>query len=47
MRTVKGDPKELSNAANQLHSSLQLTFEKAKEKSNLAFLDFNVNVDSH
>ena len=46
VRTVKGDPGVVLEAANKLHPSLQLTIEELDNKGNLAFLDLNVNMDS-
>ena len=36
MRTVKGDPEELLNAANQLHPNQQSTIGKANQKEKLS-----------
>ena len=46
VRTVKGDPGVVLEAANKLHPNLQLTIEVLDNNGNLAFLDLNVNVDS-
>ena len=46
VRTVKGDPGIVLEAANKLHPNLQFTIEELDSNSNLDFLDFNVNVDS-
>ena len=36
VRTVKGDPEELLNAANQLHPNQQSTIGKANQKKKLS-----------
>ena len=46
VRTVKGDPELVLEAANNLHPNLQFTIEELDSNDNLAFLDLNVNVDS-
>ena len=46
VRTVKGDPGVVLEAANKLHPNLQFTIEELDSYGNLAFLDLNVNVDS-
>ena len=46
VRTVKGDPEVVLEAANKLHPYLQFTIEELDSNGNLAFLDLNVNVDS-
>ena len=46
VRTVKGDPGVVLEAAIKLHSNLQFTIEELDSNGNLAFLDLNVNVDS-
>ena len=46
VRTVKGDPGLVLEAANKLHPNLQFTIEELDSNGNLAFLDLNVNVDS-
>ena len=46
VRTVKGDPGVVLEAANKLHPNMQFTIEKLGTNGNLAFLDLNVNVDS-
>ena len=46
VRTVKGDPGVVLEAANKLHPNLQFTIEELDSNGNLAFLDLNVNVDS-
>ena len=43
---MKGEPEEVLHAANQVSPNLQFTLEKANEKSNLAFLDINLKVDT-
>ena len=45
VRTVKADPEEMLNVANQLRSNLKFSLESANEKGNLAFFDINVNVN--
>ena len=44
VRTVKGDPGVVLEAANKLHPNLQFTIEELD--SNGIFLDLNVKVDS-
>ena len=46
VRTVKGDPGVVIEAANKLHPNLQFTIEELDSNGNLAFLELNVNVDS-
>ena len=46
VRTVKGDPGLVLEAANKLHPILQFTIEELDSNGNMAFLDLNVNVDS-
>ena len=46
VRTVKGVPGVVLEAANELHPKLQFTIEELDNNGNLAFLDLNVNVDS-
>ena len=46
VRTVKGDPGVVLEAAIKLHPNLQYTIEEVDSNGNLAFLDLNVNVDS-
>ena len=46
VRTVKGDPWVVLEAANKLHPNLQFTIEELDKNGNLAFLDLNINVDS-
>ena len=46
VRTVKGDPSLVLEAAKKLHPNLQFTIEELDSNGNLAFLDLNVNVDS-
>ena len=46
IRTVKGDPGVVLEAANKLHPNLQFTIEELNRNGNLAFLILNVNVDS-
>ena len=43
VRTVKGDPGVLLEAANKLHPNLQFTIEELDSNGNLAFLDLVVN----
>ena len=46
VRTVKGDPGLVLEAANKLHPNLRFTIDELDSNGNLAFLDSNVNVDS-
>ena len=46
VRTVKGDPGVVLEAANKLHPNLQFIIEELDSNGNLAFLNLNVNVDS-
>ena len=46
VRTVKGNPGVVLEAANKLHPNLQFTIEELDSYGYLAFLDLNVNVDS-
>ena len=46
VRTVKGDPGVVLEAANKLHPNLQFTIEGLDSNGNLGFLDLNVKVDS-
>ena len=46
VRTVKGDPGLVLEAASKLHPNLQFTIEEFDRNGNLAFLGLNVNVDS-
>ena len=46
VRTVKGDPGVVLEAANKLHPNLQYTIEELDSNGNLAFLDLNVHVNS-
>ena len=46
VRTVKGDPGVVLEAANKLHPNLQFTIEELDRNGNLAFLVLKVNVDS-
>ena len=46
VRTVKGHPWVVLEAANKLHPKLQFTIEELDNNGNLAFSDLNVNVDS-
>ena len=45
LSTVKGDPGVFLEAAKKLHPNLQFTIENFDSNDNLAFLDFNVNVE--
>ena len=45
LRTVKGDPGIVLEAANKLHPNLKFTIEELDSNGNLAFLSLNVNVD--
>ena len=44
VRTVRGEPSCLLDAANSLHPNLQFTLEKTNSEGNLPFLDLNINV---
>ena len=44
VRTVKGDPSVLLQAANKSHPKLQFKLETLNENVDLADLDFNINV---
>ena len=46
VRTVKGNPGVVLEAANELHQRLQFTIEELDSNVNLAFLDLIVNVNS-
>ena len=46
VKTVKGIPGLVLEAANKLHPKLQFPMEELDMNGNLAFLDLNVNVDS-
>ena len=46
VRTVKGNPELVLEAANKLHPNLQFTKEELNSNSNLAFLDLNVFLES-
>ena len=46
VRTVKGEPGVVLEAANKLHPNLQLTKEELNSNGDLAFLDLNINVDA-
>ena len=46
VRTVKGDPWVVLEAANKLHPNLQFTIEEIDSNGNLSFLHLNVKVDS-
>ena len=46
VRTVKGDPGVVLEAANKLHPNMQFTIEELDSNGNFSFLDLNVNVDS-
>ena len=46
VRTVKGNPGLVLEAANKLHPILEFTIEEIYSNGILAFLDLNVNVDS-
>ena len=41
VRTVRGEPTCLLDAANSLHPNLQFTLEKTNSEGNLPFLDLN------
>ena len=44
VRTVKGEPSCLVDAANYLHPNLQFTLEETNSEENMSFLDLNINV---
>ena len=44
VRSVKGEPSCLLDAANSLHPKLQFTLEETNSEGNLPFLDLNINV---
>ena len=44
VRTVRGEPSCLFDAANSLHQNLQFTLEKTNSEFNLPFLDLNIYV---
>ena len=44
VRTVRGEPSCLLDAANSLHPNLQFTLEKTYSEGNLPFLVLNINV---
>ena len=44
VRTFRGEPSCLFNAANSLHPNLQFTLQKINSEENLPFLDLNINV---
>ena len=44
VRTVRGEPSCLLDAANSLHPNLQFTLEKTNSEGNLPFLDLYLNV---
>ena len=44
VRTVRGDTKELLDAVNNLHPSLQFTLETTDVKNSLLFLDLSITV---
>ena len=44
VRTVRGEPSCLLDAANSLHPNLQFTLEKINSEGILPFLDLNINV---
>ena len=44
VRTVRGEPSVLLDAASSLHPNLQFTLEKINSEGNLPFLDLNINV---
>ena len=46
VRTVKGNPGVVLEAAKKLHTNLQFTLEGLDSNDNLAFLDLKINVDS-
>ena len=44
VRTVRGEPSCLLDAANSLHPNLQFTLEKTNLEGILPFLDLNINL---
>ena len=44
VRTDRGEPSCLLDAANSLHPNLQFTLEKTNSEGNLPFLDLSINV---
>ena len=44
VRTVRGEPSCLLDAANSLHPNLQFTLEKTNSEGNLPFQDLTINV---
>ena len=44
VRTVRSDPRVLLEAANKLHSNLQLKLEELDTNNNLAFLVLNISL---
>ena len=44
VRTVRGEPSCLLDAANSLHPNLQFTLEKTNSEGSLPFLDLNMNL---
>ena len=46
VRTVRGGPGVVLEAANKLHANLQFTIEELDSNGNLAFLDLNVQMDA-
>ena len=46
VRTDKGDPGVVLEAAKNMHPNLKFNIEELDSNGNLAFLDLNVNVDS-
>ena len=44
VKTVRGEPSCLLDAANPLHQNLQFTLEKTNSEGNLPLLDLNINV---
>ena len=44
VRTVRGEPSCILDAANSLHPNLQFTLEKTNSEGNLPFLDLNINI---
>ena len=44
VRTVRGEPSCLLDAANSVHPNLQFTLEETNSEGSLPFLDLNINV---
>ena len=44
VKTVRGEPSCLLDAANSLYPNLQFTLDKTNSEGNLPFLDLNISV---